>query len=257
MIQYQVLGPLDMRAGARIEAARGPKIGKVLALLLLRANQVVSVRTLADELWDQCPPRSAVTTIRTHVYHLRKALEAAQVPPVQLVTEPTGYRLRLEPGQLDAEVFTRAVDRGRALLGRGAAEEAATVLRGALDMWRGPALANLDPGPILTRHVEHLEESRTGALELRIEADLQLGRHRQLVAELRGLVAEYPLNEWFSARLIDALHRSGRRGEALQAFLNLRSVLDRELGLEPSADLQRLQHEVLTSGTRGVVRAVS
>ncbi|MGH8918485.1 MAG: AfsR/SARP family transcriptional regulator, partial [Actinomycetes bacterium] len=128
MIHYHVLGPLESRAGVRVYAPRGPKIGKVLALLLLRANQVVSVRALADELWDQRPPRSAVTTIRTHIYHLRKALEAAPMPPVQLMTEPTGYRLVLDPGQLDAEVFARTVDRGRALLGRGEATEAASVL---------------------------------------------------------------------------------------------------------------------------------
>lgn len=246
MESYHVLGPLAVRSGGVDCAPRGPKIRKVLALLTVRAGEGVSLRSLAEELWDDRPPRTAVTTIRTHVYHLRRALEpVASTMAEALVTEPTGYRFAVGRGQLDAEVFGRSVERGRVLLARGAAEEAATVLRTALGMWDGPALADIEPGPVLARHVEHLDELRITALELRIEADLALGRHRQLVAELRGLVVEHPLNEWFHARLIDALHRSGRRGDALRAYLDVRGVLDRELGLEPSADLQRMQQEVL------------
>lgn len=257
MIRYNVLGPLELRSGATVYTPRGPKIGRVLALLLLQANQFVRVQTLAEELWDERPPRTAVTTIRTHVYHLRTMLErgsAIGVPAGLLATEPAGYRFAVEPGQLDCEEFDRLTDRGRALLKRGAVDQAAVVLRSALELWRGPALVNLTSGPVLCRHVDQLEESRIGALELRIEADLQLGRHRELVAELRGLVATHPLNEWFHARLIEALHRCGRRGEALQAFLDLRAVLACELGVEPSAALQRIQHEILTSGARRHLR---
>ncbi|GAA1255838.1 AfsR/SARP family transcriptional regulator [Pseudonocardia aurantiaca] len=255
MTTYHVLGPLAVRDGGTDHTPRGPKIGKVLALLLLRAGEVVSVRTLAEELWDERPPRTAVTTIRTHVYHLRKALDATEDGAGALRTEPTGYRLSHLPGPFDAHHFTRATDRGHALLRRDSPAEAATVLRTALGMWRGSALAGIDPGPVLTRHVEHLEELRVRALELRIEADMALGRHRQLVPELRGLVAAHPLNEWFHARLIDALHRSGRRSDALRAYGAVRGLLDRELGLEPSADLQRVQQEVLTSGRTPVVAA--
>jgi DNA-binding SARP family transcriptional activator len=255
MTTYHVLGPLAVRDGDADRTPRGPKIGKVLALLLLRAGEAVSVRTLAEELWDERPPRTAITTIRTHVYHLRKALEATEAGAGALRTEPTGYRISPLPGPLDAHEFVRATDQGHLLLRRGSAAEAATLLRGALDVWSGTALAGIDPGPVLTRHVEHLEELRVRALELRIEADMAVGRHRQLVPELRGLVAAYPLNEWFHARLIDALHRSGRRSDALRAYGAVRGLLDRELGLEPSADLQRMQQEVLTSGrpTRAAV----
>lgn len=260
MTTYHLLGQLAVCDGEIDRTPRGPKIGKVLALLLLRAGEVVSVRTLAEELWEDHPPRTAVTTIRTHVYHLRKALGGTEGGADALSTEPTGYRFVRLPGPLDAHHFVQAVERGHALLAgsasahppalrRDAAAEAATVLRDALGMWRGAALAGIEPGPVLTRHAEHLEELRVRALELRIEADMALGRHRQLLPELRGLVAAHPLNEWFHARLIDALHRSGRRGDALLAYGAVRGILDRELGLEPSADLQRVQREVLT-GTR-------
>lgn len=247
MTSFHVLGPLAVLDGDTDRTPRGPKIGKVLALLLLRAGEVVSLRTLAEELWDDRPPRTAVTTIRTHVYHLRRALHETQCGAAALRTEPTGYRFRPLPGVLDAEAFVRATEHGCAHLGGGDPGEAATVLRAALAMWRGPALSGIDPGPVLVRHAEHLDELRIRALELRIEADLALRRHRQLVPELRGLVAAHPLNEWFHARLIDALHRSGRRSDALRAYLDLRRLLHRELGLEPSADLQRLQHAVLTA----------
>jgi DNA-binding SARP family transcriptional activator len=265
MTTYHLLGQLAVRDGEIDRTPRGPKIGKVLALLLLRAGEVVSVRTLAEELWDDRPPRTAVTTIRTHVYHLRKSLGGTEAGAAALSTEPTGYRFVRLPGPLDAHHFVQSTERGHALLTRpagsassagchppvlrsGAAAEASAVLADALDMWRGAALAGIEPGPVLTRHAEHLEELRVRALELRIEADMALGRHRQLLPELRGLVAAHPLNEWFHARLIDALHRSGRRGDALQAYGAVRGILDRELGVEPSADLRRVQHEVLTAG---------
>ncbi|OLT16513.1 hypothetical protein BJF78_13895 [Pseudonocardia sp. CNS-139] len=256
MTTYHVLGPLAVRDGGGDRTPRGPKIGKVLALLLLRAGEVVSVRTLAEELWDERPPRTAVTTIRTHVYHLRKALEATDAGADALRTEPTGYRFARLPGPLDAEEFVKATDQGNALLRRGQAADAATLLRSALSVWRGSALAGIDPGPVLSLHVEHLEELRVRALELRIEADMACGRHRQLVPELRGLVAAHPLNEWFHARLIDALHRSGRRSDALRAYGAVRGLLDRELGLEPSPELQRVQQEVLTGRRIAVAAAV-
>lgn len=257
MISYQVLGPLGVHSAGADATPRGPKIGKVLAMLVLRPNQVVGLRAITEELWEDAPPRTAVTTVRTHVYHLRRALGPV-LPTGALATEPTGYRLRVLPGETDAENFAHATERGRTLLGRGAVDEAGTVLRAALAMWRGPVLADLDPGPELGRHVDHLEELRISALELRIEADLALGRHRQLVPELRGLVATHPLHEWFHARLIDALHRAGRRSEALRAYHDLRALLDRELGIEPCADLQLLQMQVLRSADdRRPVRAAS
>jgi DNA-binding SARP family transcriptional activator len=248
VITYQLLGPVVVRTSGGRRTPRGPKIGKVLALLALRPGAVVGVRSIAEELWEERPPRSALTTVRTHVYHLRRALGDAPEAG-RIHTEPTGYRLAVDPSAVDAEVFTAAVGRGRALLASGAATEAAGVLRESLAMWRGPALADLDPGPVLARYVHHLEELRLAAMELRIEADLRLGRHRELVAELRALVVSHPLHEWFHARLIEALHRCGRRGEALRAYQDLRGLLRRELGVEPSVDLQHLRRDLLAAAS--------
>jgi DNA-binding SARP family transcriptional activator len=252
MLRFHVLGPLELHTAHGVFVPRGPKIRQILALLALRPNQVVEVDTLAEELWDGRPPNTDLTTIRTHVYHLRKMLERESNVPSSaelLVTQPAGYLLRLEPEQLDSAVFTVEVDRARRLLDAGQADAASGVLRTALERWRGPALANVGVGRVLSRHLAHLRELKMHALELRIEADMLLGRHRQLIPELRALIAENPLNEWFHAQLIDALRRCGRRGEALTAFHALRTLLDDELGLAPSLELQRLQHEILTSGT--------
>ena len=138
---------------------------------------------------------------------------------------------------------------GRELIEQRRFQEAAERLRKALGLWVGPPLSGVDVGPALEAHAAYLDELRTRALELRIQADIQLGRSRELIPELHTLISRDPLNEWFHARLIDALHRSGRRGDALHAYQRLRAVLNRELGLEPAPELQRLQSEVL-SGTR-------
>jgi DNA-binding SARP family transcriptional activator len=136
---------------------------------------------------------------------------------------------------------------GKTLLEEGRPEQASQRLREGLALWRGPALANITPGRLLEGHVAHLEELRIRAIELRIRADSALGRHRELIPELRSLVSAHPLNEWLHGRLIDALHRAGRRGEALMAYRSLRAALNEELGLEPSGELQRLQRQVLTA----------
>ncbi|GLW11228.1 hypothetical protein Misp01_63560 [Microtetraspora sp. NBRC 13810] len=255
MIQFGVLGSLEVRTAAGARSPKGPKARQVLALLLLRANEVVDVHTLAEELWDVNRARGGVGAIRTHVYNLRSALAADEVTSAaadMLVTESTGYMLRVEPAQLDALRFAELVERGRELFGAGMVAESARGLREALAMWRGRALANVTPGPVLSRHLTYLEELRTRAIEMRVEADMLLGNHRELVAELRTLIAASPLNEWYHTQLIDVLFRSGRRGEALRAFHSLRKLLDQELGLEPSADARRLQHEILAAGSERV-----
>jgi DNA-binding SARP family transcriptional activator len=254
MTTFNVLGSLELRSGATAWAPRGPKVRKVLALLLLRPGQVVTIDTLSDELWDERPPRTAVTTIRTHVYHLRQLLEqeggGRRVADL-LTTAPDGYLLRVDADEVDAALFSRLVQQGRSQLARGATAEAAGSLRQALALWRGSPLADVRVGRVLCAHLAHLAEIRLRAQELRIEADMRLGQHRELIPELRGLVATNPLNEWLHGQLIDALSRSGRRGDALTAFRALRTLLAEELGLEPSADLHRLQHEILTGSGAG------
>ncbi|MEV4636620.1 AfsR/SARP family transcriptional regulator [Actinoplanes sp. NPDC049548] len=251
-MRFNILGALEMRHEMRVCTPTAPKVRWVLALLLCRANRIVGIDALTEELWGTEPPRSAVTTTQTYIYQLRKKFERegiADRPEDLLETRPPGYLLRLRDEELDSIVFERLAEEGRVLLAGGHVEQAAERLRQALALWRGPVLANVPVGRLLEAHVAHLEESRIRALELRITADTLLGRHRELIPELRSLTSAYPLNEWLHGRLIEALHRAGRRGEALMAYQDLRRILDDELGLEPSEELQLLQREVLGSGS--------
>ncbi|MEW2142278.1 AfsR/SARP family transcriptional regulator [Micromonospora vinacea] len=251
VVRYEILGSLEVIHEGRICTPTPPKVRTVLALLVMRANRVVLVDSIIRELWGDDPARSAVTTVQTYIYHLRKlfAKEGIETPErTVLESRARGYLLRVEPGQLDAEVFETMLDQGRSHIESDRPEEGAEVLRRALAMWTGPVGANVTFGPALEAHAIHLQEQWIRALELRIQADITLGRHRELIGELRYLVGTYPLNEWFHRQLIVALSRSGRRGEALQAYHHLRRVLSEELGLDPSPDLQRLQREVLAAG---------
>jgi DNA-binding SARP family transcriptional activator len=228
----------------------------VLALLLVRANQVVHLDSLVEELWAGDSPPSAVTAVQTYVYHLRRgfARSGLSVPGQEIVdTSRPGYIVRVAPGDLDVQVFEDQVSCGEELLVQGNYGPAAGVLRDALMLWTGPALANTSPGKLLRAHTVQLEERRSYALKLRIQADMHLGRYREIVGELRSLVVTYPLDEWFHARLIVALSRSGRRGEALQSYQNLRTLLRRELGVDPSPEVQELQQKILSPGSAGTV----
>lgn len=237
---FSVLGPLRITAGGVAQTLRGPMVNKVMALLLLRAGQVVDVDLLVDELWEEDPPRWAVSTVRTHVYHLRRQLDTVlDVPAGRLLrTRRSGYVLDAAPERVDAERFVRSVREGRRLLAQGRPSKAAAACREGLSLWQGSALSGVYPGRVLAGHVHYLEEQRLQAHRLCVEADAQLGRHAELVPELRTLVADHPLDEWFHHSLIEALQESGRRGEALVAFRRLRTLLREELGLEPSADLR-------------------
>lgn len=251
MAHFKVLGTLKVMNGDRDCAPTAPKMRSVLALLLLNANRVVQVDALIEELWGDEPPRSAVTTVKTYIYHLRRLFcaEGLDRPgrPLLLTKQP-GYLLQVETGEVDAEIFECLVRRGRVYLENDDPDSAAIVLEEALSMWTGPALADVPSGAMLKGHAVHLEERRINALELRIEADIRLGRYRELVAELRLLARTHPLNEWFHGQLIRVLGCCGRRGEALQAYQSLRSVLRHELGVDPSPALQRLQHQLLSEG---------
>jgi len=252
--EFKVLGPLEVINGNRDCTPSPAKLRMVLACLLLNANYAVSVNCLIDELWDHDPPKTAVTTAQTYIYQLRRmvAREKLAGPDSELiVTRSAGCVLRIEPRQLDANVFNQLVQQGRADLGGGRPGAAAAVLRNALGMWTGPVLADVTRGRLMEGRAVALGEQRQYALELRIEADLRLGQHREMIGELRSLVAIHPFNEWFHSRLIAALSRAGRRSEALQAYQALRVLLKTELGLEPTPDLLRLQQEVLGAGTPG------
>ncbi|MBB5781680.1 AfsR/SARP family transcriptional regulator [Nonomuraea jabiensis] len=248
MLTFSLLGAVELQQGDKIWTPRGSKTRQLLSLLLMRPSQKVGLDVLIEELWDGSPPRTAVQTIRTHVYHLRTMLEAGLPDAAHLLaTEPTGYLLRLSADQGDVGRFRRLIGDGRAYLEQDDPAAAAGVLREALDLWRGSPLTDVPRGPILAQHVAYLEEVRIQGLELWIEAGMRLGRHRELIADLRELVTAHALNEWFHARLIEALHRSGRRGDALHAVQSLRQVLHDELGVEPSDEVRQLQRALLAS----------
>lgn len=251
MTHFTVLGTLKVTHGDQDCTPTPPKMRSVLALLLLSPNRVVPMDSLIEELWAAAPPPSALTTVQTYIYHLRRVFAAKEMDPPGrplLVTKHPGYLFRIDLDQVDAERFEGLVRRGRKLLEADQPAAAATVLEEALGMWTGPALADVLCGDLLQAHAIHLEERRINAIELRIEADIKLGRHRELVAELKSLVRSHPLNEWFHSQLIHVLSYSGRRGEALQAYQNLRTILRNELGVDPSPAMQRLQNQLLSAG---------
>jgi DNA-binding SARP family transcriptional activator len=237
-LEFGILGPIQIRDGNRVFAVSGAKQLALLAILLLHANEVVSSDRLIDELWAKEPPGSGATALQVLVSRLRNSLGPGG--PL-LVTQSRGYVMRLEHEQLDEHRFERLVADAE-----GAEPAvAAAKLREALALWRGPALAELAYESFAQAAIGRLEELRLAVLEKRIEADLALGRHADLVGELDSLVAEHPLRERFRGQLMVALYRAGRQAEALETYKASRRVLVEELGIEPSPGLQELEKEIL------------
>jgi DNA-binding SARP family transcriptional activator len=240
VLEFGILGPLEVRADSRPVALGGARPRAVFAVLALHANQPVSAERLALALWGEDAPPSAVKTVQVYVA-LRKALE----DPDALVTTPAGYCLRVRPGELDAERFERMVADGREALAAGRAEQAAAALRAALELWRGPPLAELASAPFAPAEIARLEEQQLAALEVRVEADLAAGRHAELIGELQQLTREHPWRERLHAQLMVALYRSGRQADALEAYRHAREVLVERAGTEPGAELRELQAAIL------------
>ncbi|RII13500.1 Transcriptional regulatory protein EmbR [Streptomyces sp. YIM 130001] len=237
-------------------------------MLALHAGRVVSVASLTEELWGATPPRSARTTLQTYVLQLREligtALEQTEPDPEMrrtaksvLATVPGGYLLDSGEGVSDVLEFQRLSGLGYRAMDAGDFPEAARHLREALALWSGPAFADVQVGEQLQMEVKRLEETRLCALDQRIEADLRLGRHRDLLAELTVLTNRYPTHENLYGQFMLALHRSGRRSEALEAYQRMRTNLVRELGLEPSADLQRVQRMILMARPEAALAAAA
>jgi DNA-binding SARP family transcriptional activator len=239
-MEFRILGPLEVWGESGEVSMGGPKQRALLAALLLRANEVVPADRLIDELWGEDSPEDAAAALRVNVSRLRKAL-----PQDVLTTKAPGYVVRVEPDAFDLYRFERLVDEGRSLLARGLAADASERLREALALWRGLALADFAYESFAQAAIARLEEIRLSALELRIEADLALARHDELVGELEALVVEHPLRERFRTQLMTALYRSGRQAEALQAYQDARRALVDGLGIEPSAALQELERAIL------------
>jgi DNA-binding SARP family transcriptional activator len=236
-VEFGILGPLDVRHEGRPVRIEGAKERAVLAFLLLHAGELVSADRLIDELWGEAPPLTARKSVQVRIARLRRALGRDV-----LLTRGDAYVVRLQPSQLDLHRFEQLVSDG------ADARDAATAvasLDGALALWRGPALADFRYESFAQAASARLEELRVHALELRIEAQLELGRHAQVIVELEELVAAHPFRERLRGQLMLALYRDGRQHDALDSYRRTRDELVAELGIEPGPMLQQLQQAIL------------
>jgi DNA-binding SARP family transcriptional activator/ABC-type transport system substrate-binding protein len=243
-LQFRILGPLQVLDGGEPLPLGGAKQRSTLAMLLLAGNQVVSRDQLIDGLWGTSPPPSAGPSLETYVSRLRRVLPG-DGEDARLVTQAPGYRLRVEAGELDLERFEALLEQARTARAAGDFQRARDALREALSLFRGAPLEDLVHAPFAQAEIGRLEDLRLGALEQRLEADLAVGRHAEVVGELESLVARHPFREVLWGQLMLALYRSGRQGEALLAFDRARRTLAEELGVDPSTRLKQLQLQVL------------
>jgi DNA-binding SARP family transcriptional activator/ABC-type transport system substrate-binding protein/streptogramin lyase len=244
-MEFRLLGPLEVRKDDRVLPVGGAKQRALLAIFLLHANELVSRDRLIDELWGERPPGTADHSLDHQVSRLRKTLGLAEL----LVTRWGGYVLQIDPEQIDVRRFERLLEQGRSGNAAGKPAEAAEALREALALWRGGALADLAYEPFARGEIDRLEELRLAAIEERIEAELALGRHQALVAELESLAPKHPLRERLRAQLMLALYRSGRQAEALRVYTDTRRKLVEELGIEPGQTLGELEQAILRHDT--------
>jgi DNA-binding SARP family transcriptional activator/Tfp pilus assembly protein PilF len=240
-MEFAVLGPLVVAAG------NGPvtipaKQRAVLAALLLQANRVVSAEEIIEVLWDADPPAGARNTVQGYIKRLRRLL-----PEERVMTRPPGYLIEVREGELDLDRFAALREAGRAEADAGNWDKAAALLEQGLRLWRGEPLADVPSATLIRQEAPGLVEQRIQALDWRLEADLHCGRHDEVVPELRRLVSAHPLREQFWAKLMLALYRIGRQGDALKAFAEARSVLRTELGVEPGEELRRLHQQMLAA----------
>jgi DNA-binding SARP family transcriptional activator len=238
---FQILGPFRVTDGDGAQIALGgEKPAALLAMLVLRANELVASDRLIEDLWDGQPPATATKTLQVHISRLRRAL-----PADTIATTRGGYLLNAEPDQIDALRFEALVSDGSAALAEGAHARASARLRSALALWRGDALADFTYASFAQDTIARLDGLRAVALESAVEAELSLGRHAELIPEIKSLLKRHPLSEHLHAQLMLALYRSGRQAEALGAYRAARRVLVDSLGIEPSEELRALERRIL------------
>jgi DNA-binding SARP family transcriptional activator/streptogramin lyase len=240
-VQYRILGPLEVVVDGTAMPLGPAKERALLGILLLHANQVVSAERLVDELWGENPPRSAPKVVQVYVSQLRKRFDGS----AQIATQPPGYVVTVGADDLDAVRFEQLVAEARALADAGDPAAAVDRFDSALDLWRGPVLADVIFESFAANEAERLEELRVAALADRIDCELARGRHDRVVGELETLVAEHPLRERFRAQLMLALYRAGRQADALAVYQEGRRRLVDELGIEPGPALQQLERSIL------------
>jgi len=246
-LRFCLLGPLLVLRGDTPVSVGGAQQRAILAFLLTQ-QEAVSVEQIADALWGERPPSGYAATIQAYVFRLRAALEPARVrggPAAVLVTESSGYRLNVDSAAVDLAEFERLVESGESLVARGEPAEGAAHLSRALALWRGPVLADLADYDFAAHLGRRLEELRLRAIESRIDAELTLGHHASLIAELTSLADSHPTREHLQAQRILALYRTGRQSEALDAFREIRARMIEELGVEPGDELTRLHQSIL------------
>ena len=251
-----ILGPLVVRGVGGDAAPTAPKPRQVLALLAVAVDRGVSMGTLIDEVWECWPPSSAVTAVQTYVSQLRRALaKALQVTPSEVVRDVLpftgqGYRLVPGAGAQDVKAFMHFANAGREALAEQDNVRAAALLRRALQLWRGPVLADVRLGPHLLMHRTSLDEYRVATIERRVEADLRLGRHHELVGELCSLVLKHPLHENLRSQFMLALYRAGRTADAIGTYETFRKELLAELSVPPSRRIRELRQSILLADPR-------
>ncbi len=255
-MRFGILGPLQAVGDDGRELALGGRMPRaVLALLLLRANEVVSSDQLVEELWAGAPPASGAKGLHVHVSRLRRALAAGHSDPdgERLVTTAGGYVLRVGPEELDVQRCERLIGEGRSLLAAGRPDQALAALSGAVELWRGDVLADFQYDAFAQGEIARLGELRAAVLEERIAVEMLLGREAQVLGELERLVRDYPYRERLRGQLMLALYRTGRQAEALAAYRAARSALVDELGIEPSVELRQL-HEAILAQDRALLQ---
>jgi serine/threonine-protein kinase PknK len=246
-VRFGILGPLSVgvegEGGQRLGLG-GRKQRELLALLLINLNRCLPASRIADALWRGSPPAGADITLRTHVSHLRRRLAEVGAQDA-LVTRQAGYGLFLRPDQVDAARFEQLLTLGQAARSAGQPQRAADLLSEALGLWRGTVLEDLGSPDFGTTEAARLAELRLVALDQRIDADLALGKHRDVIAELEGLVVAHPFRERLHCQLMVALYRSGRQADALAVSAAVRRRLDEELGVDPSPALRDVETAIL------------
>lgn len=244
-MKFLLLGSLEMSDRAAGVDLGGVKQRAVLGYLLLHANQVVPNSRMLDALWDCRPPSTARKMVQNAVSAIRRTLAADADCSARLVTSAPGYRLAVEPADVDMFRFRELVKDGRSALAAGSPQQGTRVLREALNLWRGPALADLVESGTTWSELSALEDERLTALEDCFDAELQCGRHREITPELEVLTAAEPLRERLCIQFMLALYRSGRQVDALNVYRRTRAALVDGLGIEPGPELQALQHMIL------------
>ncbi|WP_405916745.1 AfsR/SARP family transcriptional regulator [Streptomyces sp. NBC_00728] len=247
-VRFTVLGPVRAWRGEQEVDVGSPQQRAVLAALLLRRGRPVMLGELLDAVWGEEPPTAAVSVVRTYVSRLRKGLEPGRDAgaPRVVVSVGDGYLLRIPEGALDLGVFEQRVAEARKLRAGGDPSAAAGLLHAALGGWQGAALAGV-PGPLAESERSRLDEQRLAALEMRLDVDVELGHHGEVIAEMVSLTGKYPLREQLCRLLMLALYRSGRQAEALAAYRRARGTLVAELGIEPGAPLKELHDRILAA----------